>query len=46
MDFRIARDDVVAWRQGEGFFVMVEKPYFSTIGFASAVRDAATAPLV
>lgn len=43
---RIARDEVVALRQGEMLFVMVEKEYFSTIGFASALRDTDTAPLL
>ena len=42
----IAREEVVACRQGELLLVMIGKAYFSTMGFASAARVTDTALLV
>jgi len=44
--FNTARDEVVAWRQGEILLVVMGKEYLSTIGFDSASREDDNAPLV
>lgn len=44
--FRIAREDVVACRQGGMVLVVMGNAYFSVIGLAKALSEDATAPLV
>jgi hypothetical protein len=38
IDVRIARAEVVAWRQGGSLFGTIGKEYLRTIGWASAER--------
>lgn len=46
MDCNIAREDDVAWRQGEVLLVVSGNEYLRTMGLASAVRADDKAPLV
>lgn len=46
IDFKMARDEVVAWRHGDILFVMIGNEYLRPIGLASAVRAEDKAPLV